>query len=247
MILDGKKLADRILGELKKKVRKSAPIKLAVVLVGDNSKSLKYIQQKQKAAERIGAGFKLYEFDKNINEQKLIEKIQKIVKNKNNTGIIVQLPLPSRINTEKILSLIPLEQDAELESPTASGIIKLLEEYKIKIKGKNVVIIGKGRLVGKPLAAMMKKAGANLMVCDRQIKNLSPQTLKADILISAAGNPGLIKENMVKNKAVIVDAGTGDVDFEQLKDKASYITPPVGGVGPMTVAMLMNNLIKLKK
>lgn len=247
MILDGKKLANKILGELKKEVKNLPPIKLAVVLVGDNYKSLKYIKQKEKAAKKINIKFELYKFDSKISNQNLIKEINKVVNDKTNTGIVIQLPLPSRIDTGKILALIPPEKDAELESPTASGIMKLLEEYNINVKEKKVVIVGKGRLVGQPLAEMMKKAAADLLVCDSKTKNLDLQTLKADILVSATGQPCLIKENMVKKEAVVIDVGTGDVDFEKVKNKAAYITPPIGGVGPMTVAMLMKNLLKLAK
>lgn len=247
IILDGKRIADRILEGLRREVKKLPPIKLVVVLVGDNSKSLKYIKQKEKAAEKIGVGFKLFKFNENINEQELTRKIEKIVKDKTNTGIIVQLPLPSYINTQKILNLIPKEKNAEFEFPTASGIMKMLEEYSINVKEKKVVIVGKGRLVGQPLVAMMKKAGANVVVCDSKTRSLNLQTLKADILVSATGRPCLIKENMIKKGAVIIDAGTGDVDFEKVKNKAAYITPPIGGVGPMTVAMLFSNLVKLAK
>jgi len=246
-ILNGKKLADKILDKLKKEITNLPPIKLVVVLVGENSKSLKYIKQKKKAAEQIGINFELHRFKSNISEQELVEKIKKIVKPKTNTGIIVQLPLPRHIDTQKIINLIPKEKDAEFESPTASGIMKLLEEYNIKLKGKKVVIIGKGRLVGKPLAKIIERSGAKLTVCDDQTKDLALLTSQADILISATGSPGLIKENMIKRGIVVIDAGTGDVDFEHIKSKAGYITPPVGGVGPMTVAMLMRNLIKLAK
>lgn len=268
-ILDGKKIAEKILAKLISPARLAAkrtgrpPIRLAVVLVSSSSASLNFVRQKQKVAEKIGVQFKLYKFNKNISEQKLIGKLSRIVSNKVNTGIVIQLPLPKHIDEQKILNIIPPEKDVDalsvdnffVESPTASGIMKILKEYNIKIKGKKIVIIGKGRLVGKPLAIMMEKVGANLILCDRQTKNLVAKTLKADILISATGQPNLIKENMVKKGTVVIDAGfskindkiVGDVDFKKVKKKASYITPVPGGVGPMTVAMLMRNLIKLAK
>ena len=262
-ILNGKKLAEKILNKLRKEIKKLPPIRLAVVLVGDNPASLNFIKQKQKTAEEIGVQFKLYRFKKNIAEQTLVNKINEIVKNKSNTGIVVQLPLPKHIKEQKILNIIPCGKDVDalsvdnsfIEPPTASGIMRILEEYNIKAGGENVVIVGKGKLVGGPLAIMMTKIGANLIICDRKTENLTSETLKADILVSATGQPHLIKENMVKRGVVIVDAGfskvnnrlTGDVDFEEVKKKASYITPVPGGVGPMTVAMLMSNLIKLAK
>jgi len=255
MILNGKKLAERILNDLKREVAKLSPIKLAVILVGNDPNSLKFVKQKKKAAEKIGINFELHRFKSNISEQELVEKIKKIVKLKTNTGIVVQLPLPPRIDVQKIINLIPKEKDPDalsvdnflVESPVASGIIKLLKEYGIKLKGKKVVIVGRGRLVGKPLIAIMKKAGVDLVACDIYTKNLSNQTLKADILISATGSPGLIKAKMIKRGTVVIDAGTGDVDFERIKNKVGFITPPIGGVGPMTVAMLMSNLVKLAK
>ncbi len=268
IILDGKKLAEEILKRLKKEAEGLLPIRLAVVLIGRDPVSLNYIKQKQKTAERIGVDFILYRFKNDISEKQIVNRIKKIIKNKVNNGIVVQLPLPKHINEQKILNLIPKEKDADalsvdnhlVEPPTASGIMEILKEYGIKIKKKRVVIIGKGKLVGKPLAILIKKTGANLVICDRKTKNIVEQTKKADILISATGRSNLVKGNMIKNGAVVIDAGfircktkdgkykiTGDVDFEKVKEKAGYITPVPGGVGPMTVAMSFNNLIKLVK
>lgn len=255
VILNGKKLADKILERLKEEVKKLPAIKLVVILVGENHASLNFVKQKQKTAEKIGIGFELYKFDSKISNQSLSKKVEKIVDNKSATGIIVQLPLPFHIDTDKIINLIPPKKDPDalsvdnllVETPTASGIMKLLQEYGIKIKGRKVVIIGKGRLVGKPLAETMKKAGADLIICDRETKNLKSKTLKADILVSATGCPCLIKKDMIKREAVVIDAGNGDVDFERVKKKTKYIAPPIGGVGPMTVAILLSNLIKLAK
>ncbi len=263
MILDGKKLANKILSQLIKEVAKLPPMRLAVVLVGDNPSSISFIKQKQQIVKKIGAGFKLYKFSKDTTEQKLIKELNKIIKIETNTGVLVQLPLPKHIEEQKVLNMVPPEQDVDalsvdnqlVESPTASGIMRILKEYNIKVRRKNVVIVGKGNLVGKPLAIMMKKTGANLMICDRQTENLASKTRKADILISATGQPHLIKEKMIKKGATVIDAGfskkngkiTGDVDFENVKKRTGYITPVPGGVGPLTIAMLMNNLIKLAK
>ena len=255
MILNGKKIADRILERLKEEVKKLPPIKLVVVLVGEDPASLNFVKQKQKAAEKIKIEFELYKFDSKISNQSLIKKIEKIINNPSITGIVVQLPLPHRIDTDKIINLIPPKKDPDalsvdnflVEPPTASGIMKLIQEYGIKVKDKKIAIIGKGRLVGKPLAETMKKAGADLIICDRDTKNLKFKTLKADILVSATGCPCLIKQDMIKREAVVIDAGNNDVDFERVKKKTNYITPPIGGVGPMTVAMLFVNLVKLAK
>ena len=262
-ILDGKKLANKILDGLKEEAKKLPLIKLAVILVGKDPASVSFIKQKQKAAWRIGAEFKLYKFNKNISEQKLIKEIEKIIKIKDNTGIVIQLPLPKHIKQQKVLNIIPAKKDVDalsvdnsfVESPTVSGIMRILKEYNIKIKGKKVVIIGMGKLVGKPLAKIIKRAGADLITYDIRTKNLKPNTLKADILVSATGCPYLIKEDMVKRGTIVIDAGfakinnkiIGDVDFENVKKKAKCITPVPGGIGPVTVAMLMNNLIKLAK
>lgn len=261
VILNGKKLAEKILNTLKKEA--NSAIRLAVILIGNNPASLGFIKQKQHAAQKIGIGFKLYNFKKNISEQLFVKDFDSIIKDKANTGIVVQLPLPKHIDEQKILNMVPVVKDVDalsvdnffVEPPTASGIMKLLDEYGIKIKEKKAVIIGRGKLVGRPLEILMNKAGADLVICDSKTKNLASKTVKADILISATGKPHLVKENMVKNGAVVIDAGfskidnkiVGDIDFNNVKNKASYITPVPGGVGPMTVAMLMNNLIKSAK
>lgn len=271
MLLDGKKLADRILDDLKKDIgRLSKKIKMAVILIGDDPSSLSFIKEKQKAAEGIGIGFKLYRFDSKINTDELQKEVKKITKSKSITGVVIQLPLPFHIDKYCILNTVPSKKDVDILSsqnlggfyqgtslispPTASGIVKLLEEYGIKVKGRKVVIIGFGDLVGKPLAILMLRAGANLTVCRRSTKYLKKESLGADILISATGKPHLITEDMIRRGAVVIDAGfgmkkgkiVGDVDFEKVKNKAGYISPVPGGVGPMTVAMLMSNLVKLK-
>ncbi len=261
IILDGKKLAEKILNKLKKEANKK--IRLAVILIGNSNASLGFIKQKRYAAKKIGVKFKLYNFDKKISEQALTKKINEIVKNKAATGVLIQLPLPKHINEQKILNLVPAIKDVDalsvdnflVEPPTASGIMKILKEYGIRIKGKKIVIIGRGKLIGRPLEILMRKIGADLTICDSKTKNLASETLKADILISATGKPNLVKKDMVKRGAAVIDAGfskinnkiVGDVDYKNVKNKTSYITPVPGGVGPVTVAMLMNNLIKLAK
>jgi len=210
IILNGKKLANKILNKLKKEVKKMPvlptgrpPIKLVVVLVGKNPASLNFIKQKQKAAEKIGIDFKLYKFNLKINTQNFLREISKIIKDKSVTGIVIQLPLPTHIDLQKVLNLLPKNMDVDalsvdnyfVEPPIVSGIIKLLEEYKIGMKGKKIVIVGQGKLVGKPLAKTLKQAGLNLKTYDIRTKNLGNKTLEADILISATGQPHLIKES----------------------------------------------------
>lgn len=268
MLLDGKKTAIKILNNLKRELKKLPPIRLAVILVGNNPASLNFIKQKENKAKKIGANFKLYKFSSKINNQNLAKEIKKIIKNPLNTGIIIQLPLPSHLNAEKLINMIPAKKDVDalsvdnsfVKQPTPSGIIELLKRYKIKIKNKNIVIIGRGKLVGKPLAKMMAKAGGKITVCHSQTQDLKSETIKADILISATGQAHLVQSDMVKKGGVVIDAGfakiktqdkkekiTGDVDFQGVEKKVKYITPVPGGVGPMTVAMLMYNLVKLAK
>ena len=278
IILDGKKLAEEILDNLKKEIPaqggsasggKNRRLKLAVILVGENPVSQIFINQKKKACERVGIDFKLYQFPKKISSQELKKEIEKITKDNSNSGIIIQLPLPSKFIPEEFLNLIPEEKDIDVLSekslgkfyqgtlkilpPTVQGILEIFKNYKIFLKGKNIVIVGAGRLVGFPLALQLLKEKATVSVLNEFSKDTPSFTKKADILISAVGKPNLIKGDMVKNGAIIIDAGTstkegkllGDVDFKSVSKKASYITPVPGGVGPMTVACLLQNLVKL--
>lgn len=269
--LNGKKLSEKILGNLKKEIKKSnLKLTLAVIQVGGDPISKIFINQKEKACKKIGTGFKLYKFDKNINPEQLKEKIRKIALSPFNSGIIVQLPLPKKFNIQDILNIIPPEKDIDCLSeksqsqfylgnskilpPTLKGIINLLKEYKIRILGKHFVVVGAGRLVGLPMALWLLQQKATVSVLEKFTPDISFFTKKADVLISGVGKPGLISGKMVKNGVVVIDAGIslkdgkikGDIDFESVSKKASYITPVPGGVGPMTVACLLENLVKLK-
>lgn len=271
-LLDGKKLSEKILANLKKEVRKSnLKLRLAVVQVGENSVSQIFINQKKKACKLVGVDFKLYRFDEKINPQGLKREIKKIVRNPANSGIIIQLPLPEKFLPEEFLNLIPEKKDTDVLSeknlgefyqgilsilpPTVNGILCLLKKYKIEPKGKNVVVIGAGRLVGFPLAIQLLKEKATLSVLNEFTKDAPSFIKKANILISGVGKPNLIRGDMVKKGVVIIDAGcsmkkgklVGDVDFKEVSKKASYITPVPGGVGPLTVACLLENLVKLNK
>ena len=233
-ILDGKKLAQKILKNLKKEIeRKKLKLKLAVVLVGDDPDSEIFVKQKRKACELVGIDFELFQFPKRIQQTELAKKIKEIIKS-DISGLVIQLPLPQRINTDEILSLVPKEKDAESISPVVCAITCLLEEYKISLKNKKIILIGKGRLVGQPVSDWLKKQ--NLVFSG--IEDIK----QADIIISGTGRPNLIKGEMVKKGAVIIDVG-GDVEFETVSKKASYLTPTPGGVGPMTVACLLHNLV----
>jgi len=270
IILDGKKLSEKILKNLKTKIRRlPKKIRLAVILVGDDSTSLSYIFQKEKTAKHLGVNFRLYKFPVTTNKELLKIKIKKIARGRVNNGVIIQLPLHKKFQEQEFLNLIPAKKDVDVLGeealgkfyagtslilpPTPSGILRLLEEYKIKIASRNVVIIGRGKLVGKPLAFLMMEKCAAISVVSRSTKSLSYFTKKADILISGAGSPNLIKARHIKKGAVVIDAGftkkrnkiLGDVDFKSVSKKAGYITPVPGGVGPMTVAMLFSNLLRL--
>jgi len=271
-LLDGKKLSEEILQKLKKEIKnRHLKLRLAVILVGDNPVSQIFIEQKEKACEKTGIKFKLFKFPAKIGKLEFKKEIEKIVKNPENSGIIIQLPLPKKFLPEDFLNLIPEEKDIDVLSekslgkfyqgtlkilpPTVEGILHLLRNYKIKPKGKNVVIVGAGRLVGFPLAVQLLKEKATLSVLNEFTKDTPSFIKKANILISGVGRPNLIKSKMVKKGVVIIDAGSamkkrklvGDVDFKSVSKKASYITSVPGGVGPLTVVCLLENLVKLNK
>lgn len=271
-ILDGKKLSEKILQGLKKEIKKAnLKLRLAVVQVGKNPVSNVYIESKRKAAEKLGMNFKLYQFDEKIRPDDLKKEIERIVGDPENSGVIIQLPLPKKFLTDEFLNLIPAEKDVDVLSekslgkfyqgklkilpPIVAGILELLRNYKIKLKGKNIVLLGAGRLVGLPLAVQLMREKATISVLNEFTKDTASFTKKADILISGVGKPNLVKGDMVKRGVVVVDAGTtmlkgkllGDVDLKSVAKKASYITPVPGGVGPLTVACLLENLVKLNR
>jgi len=270
--LDGKKLSEKILKNLQREIERSKlKLKLAVIQVGENPVSQIFINQKRKACQRINIDFKLFKFPAKIKLPELKKEIGRIVKNPLNSGIIIQLPLPKKFRPEELLNLIPEEKDidclsekclgkfcqgtSKISPPTVDGILRLLKNYKIELKGKNVVMVGAGRLVGFPLAIQLLKEKATLSVLNEFTKDAPSFTKKADILVSGVGKPNLIKGNLVKQGVIIIDAGcsmkfgklVGDIDFKSVSQKASYITPVPGGVGPLTVACLLENLVKLNK
>lgn len=273
-ILDGKKLANDILEGLKKEIaRKNLKLKLAIVLVGQNPVSEIFIRQKEIVCEKIGIDFELFRFLEKIKFADLKKEIEKISQNPKISAVVIQLPLSSVLKnkTQEILNIIPAEKDIDVLSeynlgrfysgtlpvlpPVVGAISYLLKEYKIPIKGKNVLLVGAGRLVGFPLTIWFLKEMATVSVINEFTKNASFFTKKADILISGVGKPNLIKGSMIKKGAVIIDAGTslknkrlvGDVDFKSVSRKASFITSVPGGVGPLTIACLLENLIRLSR
>lgn len=272
-ILDGRKLAEKILERLRKEVKnRHLKLRLAVILVGNGQVSRIFIRGLEKDSQIVGIDFKLSKFPAKINPARFEKEIDKIAKNKQNSGMVMQMPLPKKLGRpEEFLNLIPAEKDINVLSekslgkfyqgtlkilpPTVEGILSLLKNYKIKLTGKDIVIIGVGRLVGFPLATQLLKEKATVSVLNEFTKDAPFFTKKADILISGVGKANLIKQNMVKKGAVIIDAGTsikrgklvGDVDLKSVSKKASFITPVPGGVGPLTVACLLQNLVKLSK
>ena len=275
--IDGKAFSQVILekireehNQLKEKYGKQAG--LAVVIVGSNPASQVYVRNKMKACENVGFYSENIELDENISEEELLQEIDKLNKNDRINGILVQLPLPSHINELKIIDSISPEKDVDgfhvanigkmvigdetgFLSCTPYGIMQLLEEYKIEIAGKDAVIIGRSNIVGKPMALMLIQKGATVQVCNSRTKDLRKKLNDADIIIVAAGVPKLLKKEDVKEGAVVIDVGInrvdgkicGDVDYEEVAEKASYITPVPGGVGPMTIASLIKNTFKSYK
>ena len=268
MILDGKTLKQKILDENKKIINdNNYKIKLAIILVGNNEASKIYIRNKELACNYVGIEVDKYLLDEETKEEYLIELINKLNSDNKITGIILQSPVPSQIDFNKCSGLINAKKDVDgftkeniynlylgvdtILPCTVKGIIKLLEEYKIKISGENVVIVGRGNIVGHPLSLAMLNKDATVTIAHSKTNNLKDITKKADILISATGIPHLIKEDMIKENATIIDVGVakidgkivGDVDFLNVSKKAKFITPNPGGVGPMTVAMIIDNLI----
>lgn len=248
---------------------------LAVILVGENPASQIYVRNKQKKAEELGIGSKLIKCDKNTTKEELLNIIRALNNDEKVTAMLLQLPLPEHLNETDFIKEISPCKDADgftiintgmltygknkteqfyPRACTPKGIIRLLDEYQIPIEGKHAVIVGRSNIVGKPLALMLLEKNATVTVAHSKTRNLKDITLSADILVSAAGKENLITEDMVKENAVVVDVAInrhsdgklcGDVDFENVKNKTYAITPVPGGVGPMTIAMLMENTVDM--
>jgi len=268
-IIDGKAIAQKIETRLKKQIIKlKLHPKLVVVFVGDDSPSATYINRKCEAAERVGIKFILKKFPANISKISLVNKIKEIQKTEKPNGLIVQLPLPEPLYTPEVLNAIDPKIDVDcltdfnqgkllmnkafVEPPTPGAVMAILKELKISPKGKTVTVLGTGQLVGKPLITMLNNAGATVIACNKQTKNIKQKCLSAEIIVTAVGKKDLLKAEMIKKGTVIIDTGIvfvnhkmfGDVDFVNVKKKASWITPVPGGVGPITVALLLANTVK---
>lgn len=269
VILNGNKLSKKLLKNISEEIKqKQLKLKLAVILVENSLVSKSYINKKQQVCKMVGINFQLFNFPSDIDKNELKKEIKKIGEDKNISGMVVQLPLPKNLNSQEILNLIPEEKDIDILSesnfekfsknellvlpPVVGAVKNLLEEYKISIQDKRIVLIGKGRLVGKPLSVWLQNHKADFSVVDKAVKDISPFTKNADIIISGAGSANLIKADMVKKGAVLIDAGTsseesmikGDID-PLAYEYASYVAPVPGGVGPMTIVCLIDNLVKL--
>ena len=276
MIIDGKELARKTREKLKidcDRLKSDGIIpKLAVIMVGDDTASQIYVKNKSKACKEIGIEFEEYFLGAEIKQEELIKLIQKLNMDKSINGILLQSPIPSNLDINEAFKTILPEKDVDGFNPvnvgklclnqdafvacTPYGIMKMFEEYRIEISGKNVTILGRSNIVGKPLIQCCLNKNATVTVCHSRTKDLKEHTKNADIVISAIGKPKFITADMLKDGVIVIDVGinrdengkiVGDVNFDDVSKKASYITPVPGGVGPMTIAMLMNNVIKAAK
>lgn len=268
-IIDGKKIADAILNDIKAKIKNSKQKPgLALVLIGSNPASEIYVNFKEKTCREVGFYCERHNLDKGISELDLLNLVNDINQKPGIHGILVQLPMPKQIDEKLIINSILPHKDVDGFTPlnlgnlvseniilapaTARACMRLVESTGINIEGKNAVVVGRSNIVGKPVAMMLLGKNATVTICHSRTKNLAEHTKKADILIVAVGRPKLITKDMVRQGAVVIDVGinrvegkvVGDVDFENVKEVAGFITPVPGGVGPMTIAMLMENTLK---
>jgi len=275
-ILDGKKLSEKIKLEVKteadKLKEKGVTPGLAVILVGNDPASQVYVGMKAKACKASGIYSIVHEFPETIAESELLDTIKRINQNPNIHGLLIQLPLPKHIDTTKVLEAVDPSKDVDGFHPynvgrlvagldsfapcTPLGVMELFKEYNINVKGLDACVVGASNIVGKPMQALLLNEFATVDICHIHTKNLKEHTKKADIVIVGVGKVNLISDDMIKDGAIVVDIGinrlengklVGDVDFENVSKKASFITPVPGGVGPMTIAMLLKNTIKAAK
>ncbi len=276
IILDGKALAKKTREELKIKVDelkgKNIFPKLAVIMVGDDPSSKIYVRNKSKTCEEVGIEYEEHLLSSDIEMKTLLDLINELNNRKDVNGILLQSPIPKNLDINLAFRTIKPEKDVDGFNPinvgklslnqdcfvscTPFGIMRMLSEYNIETEGKHAVIIGRSNIVGKPMLQCLLNKNATVTVCHSKTQNLTEITKQADILVCAIGKPNFVTEDMVKEGAVVIDVGInrnvegkvcGDVDFENVSKKASYITPVPGGVGPMTIAMLMNNIVKAAK
>lgn len=273
-VIDGKALAARMRAEIKERVaafkaERGREIGLAVVLVGEDSASQVYVRNKIKACEEVGIQSFSYHLPADATQNQVCELVDELAASENVHGILVQLPLPRHIDEREVLRRIPTKKDVDgfcaenvgnlamnretIAACTPFGVMKMLEAYGIDPKGKSAVVLGRSNIVGKPMAMLLLNADATVTVCHSKTKNLKEVCASADILVVAIGRAKFVTEDMVKEGAVVIDVGMdrdengrlcGDVDYDAVKEKASYITPVPGGVGPMTITMLLYNTVQ---
>lgn len=268
-IIDGKAIADKILGNLQNNIKKlDEKPGLAIVLVGNNPASEIYVGSKLKKAESAGFYVEKHALSEKITQNELLSLVDELNQGKKIHGFIVQLPLPKQVNENMVIDSILPHKDVDGFTPvnlgnlvndnnmllpaTARACMELIKSTGVEIKGKNAVVVGRSNIVGKPTALLLLQENATVTICHSRTRNLAEHTKNADILVVAVGKPNLIKKQMVKKNAVVIDVGinrvmgkiVGDVDFENVKEVAGYITPVPGGVGPMTIAMLLDNTLK---
>lgn len=275
-LIDGKLLAQKTREKLKKEVEDLKAInivpKLAVILVGNDPASKVYVRNKSKACQEVGIEYEEILLDENTTMDKLLSIIKKLNDRKDINGILLQSPIPKGLNIQEAFNLIDYRKDVDGFNPinigklltgqdcfiscTPFGIMKMFEEYNINLTGKNAVVIGRSNIVGKPMAQCLLNKNATVTICHSKTKNIGKITKNADIIVSAVGKINMVTKEMVKPGAVVIDVGmnrneegklVGDVDFEDVSKVSSYITPVPGGVGPMTIAMLLNNVVKATK
>ncbi len=271
VLIDGKFVSEKIKEELKEKMNSlDRKPSLAVIRVGEDSASKIYVNLKAKMCEELGINFSEYHLDENIQQEDLMGLIHKLNADNETTAILLQSPIPYHLNILEAFKAIDPAKDVDGFNPinvgklaigqsafapcTPVGIMRLLKEYNIDVEGKHCVVIGRSNIVGRPMAQLLINANATVTVCHSKTKNLSEITKTADVVVVAIGKPRYITADMIKDNAIVVDVGinrlpdskkiVGDVDFENVKDKCSYITPVPGGVGPMTIITLMGNVIK---
>lgn len=268
ILLDGKKVSEEIINNIKKEIsEKNLKLGFAIIWIGNDTASEIYVRNKMKKCEEVGIKAELYHLDESIKENEVLDLIEKLNLRDDINGILLQSPIPKHIDIIKCFNKINYKKDIDgfsnisignlvLGRPskiacTPKGIIKLLDYYNIDLEGKNVCIINRSNIIGKPLLQLLLQRNATVTICHSKTKNLKYHTLNSDIVICAVGKPKFITADMVKDGTVVVDVGisringkvVGDVDFENVKDKCSYISPVPGGVGPMTIAMVLDNIL----
>jgi len=273
ILLDGKKVSEEIQLSLKDRinslVERNITPGLGVIIVGKREDSIKYVNAKKKVCEKLGIHFFLKEFNENVSENELINEIEKMNNNSEIHGILVQLPLPMNLNKEKIVNTISVNKDVDgfhminagklflnhekqFVPCTPLGCMELLDHYRIDVEGLNITIIGASDIVGLPLSMMLLQRGATITICHIRTKDVKQHTKHADLVISCCGVPHLVKNDWLKEDVIVIDIGmnmldgklVGDVDFLEVKDKCQYITPVPGGAGPMTIAILVKQLVE---